>query len=185
MQFSSLAQGVSNSAQLEQEAEKCLNAWMSDHGVEWSELKEVFEHYFSDGGITNAEDPLEVQYADILRFIERPPSSFPLFKEKKKVVAARKKLGLTEQQLMVKAQVDCLTDLYMQNKATVDTTSSFYAFGDTFRAVRQVPNISPGLIAGAIYMAMDRSDLSKSLYQKTIALTFCFDMTYFLSDGEE
>jgi hypothetical protein len=81
--------------------------------------------------------------------------------------------------------LDSFTDKYIENKTKVDTTSSYYAFGASLETIREIPNLSSGLIAGAIKMSMDKKDLKKELYQKTIVLMFCFDMTLFLSDGKE
>ena len=170
---------------LEIETEKCLDKMFGDNGVEWKELKTVFENYFSSGEICNSKDPLEEQYEDILSYWERPTMQFPIFTEKKKVIAIIEKLGLTKQDILKKRQLDCFTNKYIANKSKVDTTSSFYAFGATLETIKEISDISPGLIAGAIKMTMDKSDLKKELYQKTIVLLFCFDMTLFLTDGKE
>lgn len=170
---------------LEIETEKCLDKMFEDKGADFNELKTIFENYFSDGQISNSKDPIEKQYEDILSYWERPTGRFPLFKDKKKVVAIREKLGLTEKDILGKSQLDCFTNKYIENKAEVDTTSSFYAFGATLETLKQIPDISPGLIAGAIKMSMKKEDLKKELYQKTIVLLFCFDMTLFLTDGKE
>lgn len=170
---------------LEIETEKCLDKMFADKGADFNELKKIFENYFSDGQISNSKDPIEKQYEDILTYWERPTRQFPLFKDKKKVIAIKEKLGLTEKEILGKTQLDCFTNNYIEYKAEVDTTSSFYAFGVTLETLRQIPDISPGLIAGAIKMTMKKEDLRKQLYQKTIVLLFCFDMTLFLKDGKE
>ncbi len=120
-----------------------------------------------------------------MKFWERPTKQFPIFKNKKKVVEIKEKLGLTKQDILRKKQLDCFTNKYVENRSVVDTTSSYYAFGATLETVREIPDISPGLIAGAINMTMKKEDLKKELYQNTIVLMFCFDMTLYLTDGKE
>jgi hypothetical protein len=170
---------------LEIKTEKCLDKMFADKGADFNELKTIFENYFSDGLISNSNDPIEKQYEDILTYWERPTRKFPLFKDNKKVVAIREKLGLTEKDILGKSQLDCFTNIYIENKAEVDKTSSFYAFGATLETLKQIPGISHGLIAGAIKMSMKKEDLKKDLYQKTVVLMFCFDMTLFLTVGIE
>jgi len=170
---------------LEIETEKCLDNSMESSDVDWKELQNIFENYFASANISNSSDSKAKQYQQILKYWERPSGRFPVFKDKKKVIALRHKLGLTDQDVVTKRQLDCLTDNYMRNKATVDTTSSYYAFGATLETVKQVPNISPGLIAGAINLSMDKADLRKGLYQKAIVLMYIFDMSLFLSDGTD
>ena len=170
---------------LEIKTEKCLDKMFEDNDVDWIELKTIFENYFSSGKISNSKDPLEKQYEDILSYWERPTMQFPIFTEKKKVIEIREKLGLEEQDIKKKKQLDCFTNNYIENKAKVDTTSSFYAYGATLETLKEISDISPGLVAGAIKMTMNKSDLKKELYQKTIVLLFCFDMTLFLTDGKE
>lgn len=170
---------------LEIKTEKCLDKMFGDNNTDWKELKTIFENYFSSGKISNSKDPLEKQYEDILSYWERPTMQFPIFTEKQKVIAIKEKLGMTEQDILKKRQLDCFTNKYIENKSKVDTTSSFYAFGATLETLKEIPNISPGLIAGAIKMTMDKDDLKKELYQKTIVLLYCFDMTLFLTDGKE
>lgn len=82
-------------------------------------------------------------------------------------------------------QLDCFTNIYIENNSKIDRKSSFYAFGATLETIKNMPNLSLGIIAGAIKMSMDKSDLKKELYQKTIVLIFCFDMTLYLMDEKE
>ncbi len=170
---------------LEIDTEKCLDKIFEERGADFNELKIIFENYFSDGQISNSKGPIQKQYEDILAYWERPTRQFPLFKDKYKVIAIKEILGLTEKDISGKTQLDCFTNKYIENIAEVNTTSSFYAFGETLETLKQIPNISPGLVAGAINMSMKKEDLSKELYQKTIVLLFCFDMTLFLTDGRE
>jgi len=170
---------------LEIETEKCLDKMFSDKGADFNELKTIFENYFSDGQISNSKDPIEKQYEDILIYWERPTKQFPLFKDKKKVVVIKEKLELTERNILEKSQLDCFTNNYIGHKAVVDTTASFYAFGATLETLKQIPDISPGLIAASIRMSMKKEDLKKGLYQKAVVLLYCFDMTLFLTDGKE
>ncbi len=170
---------------LEIETEKCLDKMFEEKGADFNELKTIFENYFSEGQISNSNDPIEKQYEDILTFWEKPSQQFPLFKEKKKVIAIKEKLGLTEMKILSKSQLDCFTNKYIKNKTEIDTSSSFYAFGSTLETVKQMPFISRGIIAGAINLSMKKEDLKKVLYQKTIVLMFCFDMSLFLKDGKE
>jgi hypothetical protein len=166
---------------LEIETEKCLDKMFEDKGADFKELKTIFENYFSYGQISNSKDPIEKQYEDILSYWERPTGRLPLFKERKKVVAIREKLGLTEKDIIGKSQLDCLTNKYIENKAKVDTASSFCVFGAVLETIKQIPNISLGIIAGVIKMSMKKEDLKKELYQKAIVLLFCFDMTFFMN----
>ncbi len=174
-----------NYTKLEIETEKCLDDWFDSRNVSWNELQTVFENYFASGKISNPSDSKDKQYQDILNYWQSPSYQFPVFKDKKKVVAIKNKLGLSDQDVIIKTQLNCFTNNYIDNKATVDTTSSYYVFGATLETIKQVPNISPGVIAGAINLSMDKADLKKELYQKTIVLMYCFDMSLFLSDGTE
>ena len=170
---------------LEIETEECLDKMFEKKRADFNELKTIFENYFSTGQITNPNEPIEKQYEDILSFWERPTKQFPIFTEKNKVVAIKEKLGLTEQDILKKVQLDCFTNNYIENRTEIDTLSSYYAFGASLETIREIPNISPGLIAGAIKMSMDKEDLKKELYQKSIVIMFCFDMTLYLTDGKE
>ena len=174
-----------NYTKLEIETEKCLDDWLYSKNVDWNKLQTVFENYFASGKISNPSDSKDKQYQDILNFWERPSGQFPIFKDKRKVVAIKNKLGLSDQDVVMKTQLDCFTNNYIDNKAIVDTTSSYYVFGATLETIKQVPNVSPGLVAGAINLSMDKADLKKELYRKTIVLMYCFDMALFLSDGTD
>ena len=185
--FSALGQGLpkeyDNYTELEIEIEKCLDIWIESKNVNWNDLKPIFENYFSTGEIINAKDPIEKQYYDILSYWENPTKKSPIFYNKKKVVDIKNKLSLTKEDIKSKCYLDCFTNKYILNKATIDTNSSLYAFGSTLEAIKTYHDISPGLIAGAIKMEMNKADLKKDLYQKTIVLLFCFDMTLYLTDG--
>lgn len=174
-----------NYTDLEKKTEVCIDQWFESKKVSWTDLKHSFENYFSSSEITDFKDPVEKQYLDILSYIERPSRQFPIFKDKKKIIAIKNELGLTDQDIYNKNQLDCFTNLYIENKNQVDTTSSYYAFGATFEAIKQIPEISPGLLAGALKMSMNKEDLKKEIYQKTIILMFYFDFTLVLSDGND
>lgn len=174
-----------NYTELEKKTDNCLDDWFDSKNVSWTELKVSFENYFSSSEITNPKDSIEKQYLDILSFIERPTRQFPVFKDKKKIIAVKNQLGLSNQDIYYKNQLDCFTNFYVNNKLLVDKTSSYYAFGSSFETIKRVPDISPGLLAGAIKMAMDKKDLKKDLYQKTIVLMYYFNFTLFLKDGNE
>lgn len=170
---------------LEIEAETCLDEWFESKDVDGDELKTIFENYFNSGDISNRKDSIETQYRDILGYLERPTKQFPLFKDKQKVIASIKKLGLSEENIIEKLQLNCVTNIYLDHKAEIDTLSSFYVLGSMLETIKKVPDISPGLTASAINASIDKANLNKTLYQKTIVLMYCFDMTLFLSDGKE
>lgn len=170
---------------LEIETEKCLDKMFEEKGLDFKELKTIFENYFSEGQISNSKDPIEKQYENILTYLERPTRQFPLFKDKKKVISIKEKLGLTENDIYSKLQLDCFTNKYLENKTKVDTASSFYVFGATLESLKQMPDISPGITAGALNYSLKKEDLKKELYQKTIVLLFCFDLALFLPDSKE
>jgi len=167
---------------LEIETEMCIDKMFKTNKVDWLELKTIFEGYFSDGQISNENDPIEKQYEDILSYLERPTKRYPIFRDKQKVIRIIEKLGIKKNDIFTKTHLNCFTDKYIENKSIVDITSSFYAFGSSLETIRKVPNLSIGVISGAIKMSMKKNDLEKELYQKTIVLMFCFDMTLFLTD---
>lgn len=170
---------------LESETEECLDHWFEESGADWTELQSIFENYFASAGISNADDPKNVQYQDILNYWERPNAPFSLFEQKTEAMDIVNSLGLTDEDIFNKKQLNCFTDLYMGHSTEIDTASTYYAFGSILSSAREMPQISPGLIAGAINYSMNPEDLNKSLYQKTIVLMYCFDMALYLPDGTE
>ena len=169
-----------NYTEIEKRTEECIDNWLETKNVAWAELKTSFENYFSSSKITNSNDQIEKQYLDILTFIEKPARQFPILKDKQKILAIKDNLGLSDKDILSKNQLDCFTNQYIENKTDIDTTSSFYVFGSSFETMKQIPDISPGLLAGAVKMAMDKKDLKKELYQKTIVLMYYFDFALFL-----
>ena len=170
---------------IESKTFECMTDWMTSKGVDWKELKSGFENYFSQGEITKSSDPIEKQYWDILSYFEHPSKRFPIFKDKKLVVNKANKLGLGQQEIMTKKQLDCLLKNYTDNKSQIDTTSTYFVFGDIIETINKVPNVSPGLVAGGIKYGIKQEDLKKEFYQLTIVLLYYFDMTLFLTDGKE
>lgn len=162
---------------LEIETEKCLDEWIKNKGVKWDAIKPVFELYFSDAFVSDPSLPLHEQYLQILKYWEKPVRGIPVFPEGHEIGKTVEKLGLSEEAIMKKKQLACFTNIYIANKTEAEKDSSFYAFGSTLEAIRDIPDISLALVAGALRMLMDPEDLKKSLYQKTIVLLFCFDMT--------
>jgi len=92
------------------------------------------------------------------------------------------KLHLSKQAISQKKQLNCFTTIYMKNKANITDNTSFYVYGNTLEFVAQMPMLSPAIIAGTINSSMNKKDLNKRLYQKTITLLFCFDMALFLRE---
>lgn len=88
--------------ELEIETEKCLDKIFEEKGVNFQELKTVYENYFSSGKISKSTDPLEKQYEDILSYWEHPDRKLPIFKDKKRVVAIKEKLGLSDNDVLQK-----------------------------------------------------------------------------------
>lgn len=166
----------------EQKTLENFNNWFSENGIDWNELKSYFESYFQDGGIIDKNKSIEEQYLDILSYFERPTMGFPVFKEKKKVIAIRKKLNLSKKDIIAKKHLNCFNDIYSTLKTENDTTSSYYVFGATIETIIKIPDVSPGLVASAIRTQVQLSDFKKELYQKSIILLFIFDMTLFLND---
>lgn len=170
---------------IESKTFECITNWMTSKGVDWKELKSGFENYFVQGEITKSSDPIEKQYLDILSYFEHPTKRFPIFKDKKLVVSKANKLGLGQQEIMTKKQLDCLFTNYTDNKLQIDTASTYFVFGDIIETIHKVPNVSPGLIARAIKYGVKQEDLKNEYYQLTIVLLYYFDMTLFLTDGNE
>jgi hypothetical protein len=173
---------VEGYSDIEIKTERCLDEWIQSAGTNRELLQNTFESYFATSGITKASDPKHKQYEDILKFWNRPQMSFPPFSDKKIILKMKNDLGIDDQGLSKKIQLDCFTNTFIANKASIDTTLSYYTFGSVLEAIKEIPDISPGLIAGALLTSMDKDDLKKPLYQKTIALMFCFDMAVFLPD---
>lgn len=174
-----------NYSDFEVETDQCLDRWLESKDVDINELKDIFENYFTDANISDSKDPLSKQYKDILKFWEYPTKQFPIFSEKKRVIAIQEELKLTNEDILYKNQLSCFATIYLENEKTVDTTSSFYIFGSIVDDVNIIGDISPSLIAGTINMFMDEHDLEKELYQKAIVLMFCFDMALYFSDGRD
>ncbi len=179
-----LSDKFANYSQDEIETEQCLDALMEEKGIDWDNIKPLFENYFSKNKITDKTETLSNQYYDILGFFEQPNGKFPIFEQKNNAVEVRDKMQLNEEELLRKKQLDCFIDKYIKTQSSLDEESAYYAFGTSLELCREMPGISPGLIAGGIKASIDKSDLEKSIYQKTIVLMFVFDMTYFLTDTE-
>lgn len=165
---------------VEIETEKCLDAWLERNDVDWKELSFIFEDYFASGNMTDTADPKAKQYADILHGFHSPSGPFPPFKRKKEVLAIMDKLNLSDKDVIRKNQLDCFTDAFIDHKDELDTASTYYAFGATLEMMEMIPDISPAVTAGALDAEIDEADLSKTLYQKTIVLMYCFEMAIFL-----
>jgi TonB family protein len=172
-------------SELETETEACIEKMMADNDAGMQELKTVFENYFSSQKISGRNAPLGKQYQKILDFLEHPDSQFPFYKEIGKVVVIREKLGLTEEDIKGKKQLYCLADSYLEHKDELDTNSAFYLFGNILAMVKEKPEISMGLIAGLIKNKLDKHELKKAFYQNAIVLMFVFDMSLFMTDGNE
>ena len=166
---------IGNSAP-EVKAEKCLDKWIEKKGVSWEELRLVFENYYAEGNISDPSEPVADQYNDILNFWAQPTKRFPSFRQRNKAAEIQAKLGLSDEDIRKKAHLDCLTNAYVENKSIVDTASAFYAFGATMESLKEIPNVSPGLVARALNFYVDKTDLNRELYQKTIILLYLFEM---------
>ena len=171
-----------NYTQLEVKVEKCYDDWFGKNNVDWDDLQKSFEEYFTSFGISKTDEPIEKQYENILSYISRPIHGFPKLKDKKKIIEIRNKLKLSEKDIFSYKQLSCYTDIYIQNKKNIDTTSCFYVFGSCFEDITQIPDISPGLLASAILMFIDIEELKKPIYQKTIILMYYFTFAAKLSD---
>jgi TonB family protein len=167
---------------LETETEACIEKMMADNDAGMQELKTVFENYFSSGQISDRNAPLAKQYQEILDFLGSPAKRFPYFKEIGKVTEIRYKLDLTEGDIRSKKQLSCLTDRYLEYKNELDTNSAFYLFGSILESIREMPDLSLGLIATTIDNFIDKNELEKGLYQKAIVLMFVFDISLFKAD---
>ena len=169
-----------NYTKLEIQTEESINTLFEYKQIDLNKLMKIFENYFIEGKIINCNDPIEKQYYDILKFWEHPNKQFPIFKNKKKVQSIINKLGLKEKDVLKKIQLSSLTNRFIRNKSKINQKSTFYTFGSILETIKEIPNISPGLIAGTIVMCTNKNDLRKTLYQKAIMLLFCFDMVFFL-----
>ncbi len=167
-------------SEVEIETEKCLDAWLERNDVDWKELSFIFEDYFASANMTDTADPKAKQYADILHGFHSPSGPYLPFKSKKEVLAIMDKLHLSDKDVIQKNQLDCFTNTFIDHEDELDTASTYYAFGATLEMMEMIPDISPAIIAGALDAEIDKADLSKTLYQKTIVLMYCFEMAIFL-----
>jgi hypothetical protein len=119
---------------------------------------------------------------DILNSIAMPRSVFPNFKEKKKVLSIKDKLKLSDQDIKSKKQLDCFITIFLENKSKIDSNSRFYEWGVFLKEIKQIPDISPSIIANAVSLVITNNNLKKEFYQKTIVLMFCFDFALNLPD---
>ena len=166
----------------EQKTFASINNWFNEKNVNWENLQHYFENYFQTGGITNKNKPIEQQYYDILSFFEAPSKRFPIFKDKKKIVEIMGKLGFSKGDIRLKKHLSRFNKSYSIHKNLNDTTSTYYIFGSTVETILQIPNISPGVVAGTIRKFAKKKDLKKKFYQRATVLLFAFDMTLFLND---
>ena len=165
----------------EKQVNDCLDQWFQEKELKWTELESIFLNYFEQGEIVESTSSESEKYQTILKFFERPTRQFPIFKEKKKAVATRYKLGLSQLDAKQKKQLDCLTD----NESEFNENSSLHQMKETIKTLQGLPDISPGLVAGTMNSFLTEEDLEKELYQKLITLTFIYDMTMFLKDENE
>ena len=173
-----------NYSELEKQSEQCMDNYLDDHDVEWKDIQPVFEDYFASAEITNPEDTPAKQYMDILKYWANPSGRFPAFKEKSKIVKVKEKLDLSKKEIMANKHLACFREIYEKNQESIDTTSTYAAFGKTLTAVNNAPNVSPGIVAGGLFSNIEEKDLEKAIYQKAIAMMFVFDMSVFLSEGK-
>lgn len=174
-----------NYTKLEVEVEECYDNWFHKNNVDWMELQKSFEEYFISFDVSKADDPIEKQYYDVLLYISEPIRWFPATKDEARIIEIRNQLGLSEEDTFSNKQLDCYTDIYIKNESKIDTASCFYVFGSCFKTMRQIPDISPGLVATSISMSIDSKELQKTVYQKTIILMYYFIFAVLLSDEEE
>lgn len=172
-----------NYSGLEKQSEQCMDDYLDDHDIEWKDIQPVFENYFASAEITNPDDDPAKQYMDILNYWANPSGRFPAFKEKDKILKALKKLDLNKKEVMANKQLTCFREIYEKNKASIDSTSAYASFGKTLTAVKNAPNISPGIVAGGLMANIEEKDLEKAVYRKAITMIFVFDMSIFLTSG--
>lgn len=172
-----------NYSELEKQSEQCMDAYLEDHDVKWKDIQPVFEDYFASAEITNPDDDPAKQYMDILKYWANPSGRFPVFKEKNKILKVKKKLDLSKKEIKANKHLSCFRKIYEENRASIDSTSTYAAFGKTLKAVNNAPDISPGIVAGGLFSNIEKDDLGKPVYQKAITMMFVFNMSIFLSDG--
>lgn len=172
-----------NSDYLKQENQlnDCLDQWFQEKEVKWTELESLFLNYFEEGDLVESGISESKKYQTILKFFERPTREFPIFIEKKKAIATRYQLGLSQIDVKQKKQLNCLTD----NESQLNENSSLHQMRETAKTLQRLPEFSPGLVAGTMNSFLTKEDLEKELYRKLIALTFIYDMTMFLNDENE
>ncbi len=159
---------------------KRMNKWFENSGVDGDKLQSGFETYFTSNGIAETSDAKPDQYMDILKFIENP-DDFPPLKDKPMITQTMQKLGISSRDIQEKKQLDYFYKYYLKNKQEVDSTSSYFVFGATIETLNKIPRLgSPGLVAKTIKNQMNKVDLKKELYQKTIVMLFYFDMAMHL-----
>jgi hypothetical protein len=168
--------------ELEIKIEKCYDDWFKSNNVNWSDLKASFENYFTSANKCKSNDSIDKKYMDILNSIAMPRSVFPNFKEKKKVLSIKDKLKLSDQDIKSKKQLDCFITIFLENKSKIDSNSRFYEWGVFLKEIKQIPDISPSIIANAVSLVITNNNLKKEFYQKTIVLMFCFDFALNLPD---
>lgn len=166
---------------MEEETLSSMKTWFEKNDVDDDALQDSFENYFSTNDITDPSDSKVDQYMDILTFIQ-DPESFPPMTDKSKVTRMMDDLGISGSDVKDKKHLDYYYDYYMKNKEAVDTTSTYYVFGATIETVNKIPKLgSPALVAKTLKNQMDKADLRKELYQKTIMMFFYFDMAMHIS----
>lgn len=164
------------------ETEECIDLWLKEKDVEENEIKTIFEQYFIDAKMSKASDPIEKQYQDILNSWEKPSKRFPPFKDKNKINTIRTKLGLSERDIVIKTHLNCLLSVYETYYSHLDTKSLFNTLGSILEDTKKMQGANPGISAGTMNKTITEEDLKKPIYQKTLALMFCFDMALFLKD---
>lgn len=169
-----------STSELEEETMKRMNEWFENNGVDGDKLQSSFEAYFTSSGITEASDAKPDQYMDILTFIQEP-DKFPPMKDKPLITKTMKKLGISRSDIQDKKQLDYYYQHYLDHKQKVDSSSSYFVFGATIETLNKIPRLgSPGLVAQTLKNQMNKTDLKKELYQKTIVMLFYFDMAMHL-----
>lgn len=171
-----------STAEMEKETMKRMNEWFEKSGVDGDKLQMSFETYFMSGGIAEPSDSKPGQYMDILTFIQNP-DDFPPLKDKSMIMETMQKLGMNSSDIKEKNQLDYYYQYYRDHKQEVDSASSYFVFGATIETLNKIPRLgSPGLVAKTIKNQMNKADLEKELYQKTIVMLFYFDMAMHLRE---
>ena len=159
-----------------------MNEWFEKSGVDGDRLQSGFEAYFISNGIAKAADSKPDQYMDILRFIENP-DDFPPLENKDLITETMRKLDISRNDIQDKKQLDYYYQHYLDHKQKVDSSSSYFVFGATIETLNKIPRLgSPGLVAKTLKNQMNKADLKKELYQKTIVMLFYFDMALHLRE---